>query len=782
MMMAEDSLDRFYDTLLKYRWRVVLLLLLLMVLPLSGMRLLQFSMDYHVFFGGNDHHLDEFVKQQKIYSQNESVLIAIEPNTNDIFDYKLIKVIQQYTDEAWLLSAVTRVDSLSNFQDITAKGDELITRELVEKDLELSESRLNYIKSVALSDPNLHNRLVSNDGKYTAIALTFLLPDGNGKNEQIIDIVNKVRELASRLEAEGEVRRVYLSGTVMVNNAFYEVSKHDLITLIPVMFLVIIIFMSALIKSLGTTMLVFTKVGFAVGISFGIGSMLGIKLTPPAAAAAPIIMMLSIADSVHLLITYYKYCNHGSDYIERVSAIKKSLQSNFVPITLTSVTTVIGFLTLNFAESPPFHDLGNLVAMGAIAGYLLTMLVLPLFVTLLPVPRPRKERVLENWLRNLSGWVVRNRVALIFSTFSILLVLVYFISRNSLNDEFVKYFDESIKFRTDNDFITQNLTGVYQIEYSLTAKSEYGINEQEYLHTVDRFAEWFRKLPQVIHVQSVSDIYKKANKNLHNGSDTDYRIPESRELAAQAIMVYGMSLPVGLDLNDRISLSSSAAKFVVSLKTISANELIEIETAADNWLKNNAPEYMRNAIGTGPAVLFSHIGVRSIRSGLVGGVVALLLICVLLSIVFRSIRIGLICILPNLFPAAMAFGVWGVINGQINMALATVLSMTLGIIVDDTIHFVSKYKQRIAAGDHPEQAIRSTFTSVGVAIVVTTIVLVAGFSVLTYSPFVMNWGMGLLSSITIIFALITDLLFLPAFLLQFDRQDNIQTLSERATN
>lgn len=770
-MPSNSLVSRFYEVLLKYPWRVILLLLLVTLVPMSGMRFLQFSMDYRVFFGGNDAHLQEFTRQQKTYSRNDSVLIAIEPTTTDVFNYDLLKVIRKYTHEAWLLPQVTRVDSLTNFQDSFADGNELVIKDLVSEEVDFSEALLGYVRKTALSEPVLKNRLVSADGGYTGIALTVHLPDGPEKNDKIVDVVNAVRDLADRLRTEPAIKGVYLSGTVMINNAFYEVSKHDLMTLIPIMFLVIIIFLAFSVRSLGATLVVFGMVGLAVGISMGVGSMIGIELTPPAAAAAPIIMMLSIADSVHILISYYKSYHDGPG--DKLAAIKESLHANFVPVTLTSITTVIGFLTMNFSESPPFHDLGNLVAIGSVSAYMLTMLLLPVVLIKLPVTNRMSNRGhIERALTKLSNWVLSNRLSLVLMTFMIAISLMFLVTRNTLNDEFVKYFDESITFRTDNDFITENLTGIYQIEYSLSAGEAEGINNPEYLAVVEQFSNWFREQKHVMHVQSVVDVYKKANMNLMDGTVDEYRVPESREMASQALLAYEMSLPFGLDLNDQINVSKSASKFIVSIQTISANELVALEEAADNWLDIHAPTYMKNTIGTGPAVLFSHIGMRSIRSGLLGGVVALLLICGLLSIVFRSVKIGLLSAIPNLLPGAMAFGVWGVVNGQINMALATVLSMTLGIVVDDTIHFISKYRHCLRQGASPEDAVRKTFSTVGVAIVVTTIVLVAGFSVLIYSPFAMNWGMGLLSAITIVFALLTDLFLLPAFLIQFERNSN----------
>ncbi len=770
-MERQSRSDNLIDRLFASPRKVLVSVLFVLGACVAGVQDLTFSMDYQIFFGGDDIHIKAFNTQQKIYSKNDNILLAIEPQAKYVFDLNLLRTIKRYTEQAWKLPHVTRVDSITNFQDSFAEGDDLVIEDLYRSD-SVPRFSLDRVRQVATTEPALVNRLVSKNGRYTGIALTISLPAAH-KNTASRNVVAAARELAARLRAEPAIKGVYLSGTVMINNAFYEVAKRDLVTLIPIMFAVILLLMRALIRSLPTTLLVFGLVGLAVGTAFGAGAWLGIELTPPSAAAAPIIMTISIAHSVHILLSYYRLCRRGHP---REEAMKRSLKSNLLPVTLTSVTTIIGFLTMNFSESPPFNHLGNLVAIGALAAYVISVLVMPLLQVRFSVPVYGTAPAMETWLNRLGIWVGAQRRWLVISTLALVAVLATFVSRNELNDEFIKYFDTSVTFRQDNDFITKNLTGVYQIEYSLDAERANGINDPAYLSTLEAFRNWFLAQDFVLHVQTISDVYKKANMNLHNNAMAYYAVPETNELAAQALLAYELSLPPGLDLNDQINVDKSASKFIVSLQTVSANDILALEKKAQEWLAGNAPSAMRDAIGTGPTVLFAHIGKRSIRSGLFGAGCALLLICAILSLVFRSFKLGVISIVPNLFPASMAFGVWGAVNGQINMALATVVSMTLGIIVDDTIHFISRYRRGLAAGLSEQEAVGETFTTVGVAIVVTTVILTAGFLVLTFSPFVMNWGMGLVTAMTIVFALLTDLLLLPAILIVFDKRKTHESL------
>jgi hypothetical protein len=272
----------------------------------------------------------------------------------------------------------------------------------------------------------------------------------------------------------------------------------------------------------------------------------------------------------------------------------------------------------------------------------------------------------------------------------------------------------------------------------------------------------------VLHVNSLTDIMKRLNKNLHGDDPAWYRLPDQRDMAAQYLLLYEMSLPYGLDLNNQIDVGKSATRLVVTVANISSNEMLALEDTAQDWLKRNAP-YMRSD-GASPAVMFAHIGQRNIRSMLTGTTVALVLISLVLVIALRSLKIGLVSLIPNLAPAAMAFGLWGVLVGEVGLALSVVTGMTLGIVVDDTVHFLSKYlrARREQHLDSPD-AVRYAFSTVGMALGVTSVVLIFGFLVLTLSPFRMNADMGLLTAVTIAFALAADFLFLPPLLMKVDK-------------
>ncbi len=230
-----------------------------------------------------------------------------------------------------------------------------------------------------------------------------------------------------------------------------------------------------------------------------------------------------------------------------------------------------------------------------------------------------------------------------------------------------------------------------------------------------------------------------------------------------------MSLPYGLDLNDQINIDKSGVRVTVSLESMSSNEMLALEQRINQWTDKNIPQYKIELAS--PILMFSHIGSRNIIRMVIGSTLALVLISFLLMFAFKSIKLGLISLIPNLIPAGIAFGIWSLIDGQIGLGLSVVTGLTLGIVVDDTVHFISKYQRaRKEKGMNSEEAVQYAFSTVGIALWITSIVLVTGFMVLSLSHFTMNAEMGLLTAITIAVALFLDLLFLPPLLMSLDKK------------
>jgi len=389
----------------------------------------------------------------------------------------------------------------------------------------------------------------------------------------------------------------------------------------------------------------------------------------------------------------------------------------------------------------------------------------------LPVRVKVDESRSSTLMVSFAEWVIKKRGTLLIVMGLVTVVMLSFVPKNELNDEFVKYFSEEIEFRRDSDFASENLSGLYLIDYSLDSGEAGGVSEPQFMQTVEDFANWYREQPEVIHVNVLTDVFKRLNRSMHGDDETQYKLPESRELAAQYLLLYEMSLPYGLDLNNQVNVNKQSTRMTVMMYNISTAEVLALEQRALDWLTANARISMQKT-GASPTVMFSHIGYRNIRSMLLGTFVALILISFILIFALKSFKIGMISLLPNLIPAGLAFGLWGISNGQVGMGLSVVTGMTLGIVVDDTVHFLSKYmRARREKGLSPEDAVRYAFRTVGLALIVTSFVLAAGFMVLSLSAFNMNADMAIMTAFTIAFAILADFILLPPLLMKLDKDD-----------
>ena len=363
----------------------------------------------------------------------------------------------------------------------------------------------------------------------------------------------------------------------------------------------------------------------------------------------------------------------------------------------------------------------------------------------------------------------QEKLALLLWLVSLLVVaLATGIPRNELGDNWTRYFDDRYEFRRSTDFVIENLTGLDRLEYSLDAGREGGITDPDYLRSVDEFAQWYRRQPEVAHVQAFPDIMKRLNRNMHGDDPSFHRIPDDPTLAAQYLLLYELSLPFGSDLNDRIDIGKSATRMTVVLRSSSSEEQRELDARAQDWFRDNAPGLATDASGL--TMVFAHLSQRNIYSMLHGTIVAMALISIILIGLFKDLRLGLISLVPNFLPAAMSFGLWGYLIGNVGLAASVVTAIAFGIIVDDTIHFLTKYQSARRRGLQSPDAIRYSFRVVGRALTTTTAVLSLGFLVFAFSGFESSWAMGLLIMLTIVFALLADFLLLPPLLMAMDRR------------
>ncbi len=765
---VEKKVDAFAtkwaELVIKYKW-LVFTGVILFAVGIASQGDMQFDADYHVFFSEENPELLAFDGLQEKYTKDDSALIVLTPKNGDVFTKENLIAIEELTAEAWKTPFSSRVDAITNFQHTRADGDDLYVEDLSYETALKSKEEIQNIKEVALSEPLLVNRIINEDGTVTAINITVKFPNKSlDENPTTVAFIKKTIEEFKKKHPQFEV---HLSGLVIMNDAFFVAAQEDLMYTL-LMLVIILITVLLLTKNFFSTIGTFFIIVFSISTAIGFMGIVGIKLTPPSATFPTIILTLAVADSIHLLVTYLQGIRKKG--LNKMDAMVESIRLNFMPVMITSITTIIGFLTMNFGDVPPFGDLGNLVSIGIFAALLYSLTFLPAFMVIMPIKQKQVEAFKDNTehtglLVKLGGFISERPKKITLVSLLIIGFLSVLAFKNEFNDQFIKYFDETVDFRKNSDYISENLTGIYNVEYSVGAGESGGINNPEYLKKLEEFEKWFKKQPEVIHVNSFAEISRRVNKSMHSDLVSSYVIPDNRQEAAQYLLLYEMSLPFGLDLNNQINVDKSETRVTVTTQNLKSSELIELSERGENWLKENAPEHM-HAIGTSATLMFSKLGVRQAKSMLKGNIIALILITLILMVALRNFKLGLLSIIPNLAPVFIGFGFWAVFKGQINTGMVIVFGMTLGIIVDDTVHFMAKFlRAKNELGYDSRLAVKYAFKTVGEALVITTIVLVAGFLILSRSTFALNSHMAQISTIIIVVALIVDFVLLPALLI-----------------
>ena len=762
---TDSMAEALTNSIVRWRWFVILATLIVVGLSAIGAKNLTISTSYQAFFSPEYSQLVAFKQFQKTYSKTDNILFVVQPVDKKIFTPKTAAAIEKLTESAWQIPFATRVDSISNFQYSWANGDELTVENLYLNALSMSQQQLDEKQKIALSEPLLNGQLISPDATTAGINVTMNFPEKN--LSELPDTMAVAQQIAEQIERDFDGVKVAITGISALNNAFFSAAQTDAMSLMPVMYLLLIMVTLVVLRSFYGMFATVLIIMFSTITAVGLAGHLGIVLDPISMTAPTVILTLAVADSVHILVTMLGLMREGMD---KINSLKESMRINFLPVSVTSITTIIGFLSLNFSASPPFWYLGNITAMGIAAAWLFSLTILPALILVLPFK--------VSHIKSNHSDSSQTRIAARFAHFvtshyhSILLVfgisaitLVSMIPKIELNDQWVQYFDEGMEFRQDAEFAMDNLTGLYRLEFSLPAQTSGGISEPEYLKNVDKFTKWLRSLKEVEHVYTYTDIIKRLNKNMHEDNADWYRLPEERELSAQYLLLYELSLPYGLDLNDRISVDKSASRVTVTIKELHTTAVREFLEKTRQWLRDNTPKTMW-VTPTSPTVMFSYISERNIDGMLRGNAVAVFGIALILMLSLRSFSLGALSLVPNLIPLLMTFGVWALLVGKVGMGAATVSATSLGIIVDNTVHFLSKYlRARRELGAERHAAIKYAFETVGWAIAANAVILMSGFAWLTTSNFKVNVEMGMLTAIAILIALLVNFFLLPALLM-----------------
>jgi uncharacterized protein len=770
-----DRLAQRFETAATARPAITLLAMgLLALAAAAGLTQMRFANDYRVFFSPQDPARVAQEQLESTFVAGDTVNIVVHRQKRDLFNPADLAMIADAAAQLALLPHVRRVDSLASYQTSKAEADALIVAPLLPV-VALSQAQASAIEHAALADPAVVNRLIAADGKTAQLIATVALPENDAA--ALDAIANATAALKTRLQRTYPTVHVSTTGVVLLSHSFYDITKTDMMKLIPIMSVILLVAIAAFFRSWSAAFAALLTLGLSVLATMGIGGWLGFTLSPASGQVPVIILTIATAEAIHLIGVMKGQQRQG---LAMRDAARASVRANHLPIFLTTLTDVLGFLCFNFSDTPPFRDLGNLASIGALVAYGFSVLFLPALLCVLPVKANTDYAEKDTQFARVAAWCMEHRGKVLVAFTVVTIGLAAQMPKLAIKDNFIEWLAPQQAFRVDAEFINERLPGLYAMQFALPAAGLDGVSDPAYLQQVDQFSDWLKLQPQVHHVWSITELMKRLNRNMHNDLPNMYILPESRALAAQYLLLYEMSLEPGADLTNQISLDKSSSRMVVALKNVSSAEMMLLKQRAEDWLKQNTPTLQTPATGT--ALMFASLTQNNTKSMIGGTLASFVMIALTLTVALRSARLGLASLLPSIAPSLMAFGLWYFLVGHIGLYAAFVVSCALGLVVDATTHFMLDYHRAARKlGHYGNEAVLAAFRHIGMDLWVSSIVLALGFGILTFSDFAIIAKLSQMVTLIFLFGIATTFLMLPALLSLMDQPHHIPRLSKPAS-
>lgn len=672
---------------------------------------------------------------------------------NELISEKSFDLIKKLTDDLWLLPDIIRVDSLTNFNNIKAEDNDINIVPLASDPLDIEKLK-EEIKDI----DEIKNYIISNDYKFTIIYAQ--MRPLFGKSPNYTKVMTELQKTIKKYKSDNN--HFVLMGNVNVTYAFREISKTDNAKTIPFMFAFIFILLILSFRSISGVFSPLLISLVTIGSTFGIMGHFDFVYNSILAAIPGVLLAICLADTVHIMSTFYYQYYHGKTLKE---ALDYSLNKNFIATILTTVTTSISFYTISFTELTPIHDLGVLASLGTILAWFNTYLFLPPLFLLIP----------EKWVKKLwnakvskkaeesrfSSIIMKFKIPIIISFIIVTIGSFYLALQNEVNSDPLKYFDEHTQIKKDYNFIKKHIEGVRGIEIEVDSGKNDGIKDPEFLKKVDAYIKELIQDPEIVQVNSILEPLLKVNQQLKGGDPKHYKVPDSKEQVAESLFLYTMGLPPNQGIENFVSLDNRYIRLRLKWTIENTKESME----KDSKIHEIAKKYGLKTMTGGFFPIYVQVNSKVVDSFFKSMTMAIFLVSLIILIVFRNPYLAFLSMLPNIIPLLFGAAFMAVNHIYIDIGTSIVSAICLGIAVDDTIHFVAHYIQNKEKYKDSYIALNETFLSTGKALILTTLLLVVGFGSFVMADFLPNHYFGILCAIVLTFALLTDLLFLPALLI-----------------
>ena len=771
-------MDRIASVILKYR--IVFLLLIWLLTGLFGHYAIKSQTDnsIEVWLKHNDPKLDYYYDFIDKFGDDEFLIIGMDGD--DLFTGKKLKLINDIATRLESVKGVRSVMSLASvYKD---KLSAPYFKEVLKRNK--ARSVIDVFKEKILDDPMYVNNVISSDGETTAIIATV----AKGSSESRVKLVKETRDILRAVEIEnsnepsqpllqegmgkvnGPLKDFFLAGPSIVNTELDRMSQKDMRTFTPVMFAVALVILVVLFRNISGVLIPAITIIINIMWTVGLFVIFDNKMNMVSGMLIPLIFIISLATSVHILNRFYQEVKVSG---KKRESILKTVEHICVPCFLMCITTSIGFLSLIASDVTPVKTTGVFMAAGIMMSFFVCITLVPGMLSLFPewMSRPfmdiQKDHVLNhNEFLGLYGFIgkfAKNNTIYIFA-FSVVFVgiAIYGITKIKAESSIFESFPESSEITRSTEHIEQELMGLIPMDIVVDAGSTGGVFQPDILEKMEKLQEYLKEIPEVTKSVSVADYVKYLNKLLNKDDPDSQMITKDKAIDyAKLASLHGDSIVKSLYTEDY-----NEGRVSVRMKNVGSSRYQAIVNDIEGFIKVNFPLSVDCSI-TGIVPLLMDMQEYLIESQIKTFTLAFVLIFICIALLLRSVRIGMMSMIPNLIPISITLGVMGYVGINLDVATIMIASVAIGISVDDTIHFLYRFKEEFKKdGDH-YLAIQRTLSGVGRALIFTTIVATCGFLVFCLSNFKAIQYFGLLTGITMVSAIFAVLLILPACILIF---------------
>ncbi|MEP0202197.1 MAG: MMPL family transporter [Halioglobus sp.] len=744
--------------------RVILALLTLIVTVVVGLGVPRIGLDpsSDAILPENDPYgaLVEEVEQD--FPRSSSALFAFIAPDGDIFNRDALGAMEALHERFGEVQSAVAVGSLINFR-LNAVDEDLYDRKYLLPPLEsLSDDDLAAVKQLALSDEDLTKTQLSPEGDM-ALALLKYRPNSEDREERL-SISRSVIELRDSLREEHPGVEIYALGNDLFELDSYLAQIKDRTNLAPLVALSTTLLLWLCLNSLPFALC--TLVVSFVGILLTMGTVgwSGFEFNQISNMGPLVVLTIAMAHGIHIISIYLQGLHEGRS---KEDALRYSLTLNLQPVTLATVTTAMGFLSLNYCSSAGIYGFGNVVAMGVVWAYLVTLTLLPAVIMLVPTRRIPRPLGVRGMIAKVTKVVIARSNALFWASLVVIGICLAMLPLNRVDFDRFAFIDKESDFHLVITALAEKIGNDQTLVYAIDSGEYYGIANPEFMKDIERFATWLEEQPDVSVVNSYVGMLKTLNKSENDNDEAFYRLPEDNLQVIDYLVGYQLIQEIEPHLEPIFDPEYTTVRVSVGTSNLSNRELLELNERVEGWYASNLnPDY--RVLPASNTILFSRLNNTISTQLLEGFTVSFFLITLTMLIGLRSVRYGLLSIAPNLFPPAIVFGVWGLLVGELSPYILMLFSISIGLVVDDSVHVLSKYIAARREGKTPESAVAYSLDKAGSAITITTAALAMGTFILVFSNTYYYQNVALMLTPIIVVALLLDLLFLPPLLMKLD--------------